>query len=132
MSYCFESCATGIPEVPQGQVTNILDAVNPQRTLTMTQVSWKNGFKCMEQKGGLFADNGGWYGISINPNLGSTETNKTMAILLKHDQTFGDTVAREIYQEKSFILNSNPFPSARIEVFNGGSLQCRKTYANVF
>ena len=83
----------------------IVDAVNPQRTLTMQPAAWGAGFKCMEEKGGLYAEKAADSGNIIEPNLGAAVTNKTLAILLKHDQTKGDITAREIRQQNAFMLN---------------------------
>ena len=39
---------------------------------------------------------------------------------------------REIYQSNSLIVNSEPYPSAQVEVYNGGSMRCRKVYSNIY
>ena len=88
LSYCFESCASGIS-----------DAVNPQRSLNQDK------FQCMEEKGGLYTDKANGNGMSMEPNLGTTQTNKTIAIVLKHDQTRGSRVPKEIKQHQTFYLN---------------------------
>ena len=63
----------------------------------------------MEEKGGLYAEKAADSGSIIEPNLGAAVTNKTLAVLLKHDQTKGDITAREIRQQNAFMLNRCPF-----------------------
>ena len=120
MSYCFESCTAPKCTSGGGCVSGIVDAVNPQRTLTAYPGVWADGFKC--DKGAMYADKANGNGNVILSNLGTTVTNKTLAILLKHEVKFpadhaendvelddkadkGDWVSREIQQKQAFIVN---------------------------
>ena len=116
MSYCFESCTAPKCTSVSGCESGIADAINPQRKLTLFP-----GFGC--DKGALYADQANAQGNLIRPSLADTTmTNKTVAILLRHEVKFppehaendvdlddkadkGSWVSREIKQQHAFILN---------------------------
>ena len=87
MSYCFENCTE--PKCIQSEcVSGIKDAVDPQRTFTLSS----NGHNSPDQYEGFLCDKGALYapkatrdGIVIEPNLGTATTDKTIAILVRHE-----------------------------------------------
>ena len=115
-SFCFATCSSGI--------TNAAPGADNSQAITL------GSFTCNEGEGGLNAASFASQWVTMSTNI-QTSGAKTVAILLKHISGSENRVPREIRQTSSFILNSEPFPAARAEVF-GGSGQCSETYSNVF
>ena len=103
-----------------------MDTANPSGTFNLGSY-----FTCDQDQGGITTTNAGSGGATITPSLGTPESAKTVAYVLKHSGT-GSGVSREVYVAQGYIINSEPFPKARVEVYNGGTLRCRQVFDNIY
>jgi len=107
-----------------------------------------DGFEFNDDFGGIKAEDSGQLGAILTPNLGTTQTDKTLAMLIMHynqdDQDILETDfnmehstrsihnANEIFQQNAIVISSGPFPDVRIEVYDGNTLVCQSTFHNVY
>ena len=94
MSYCFVNCTvpacTNYDKHGKSNcVSGLLDAVNPERELTLYYRTGHTpgiveGHTC--DKGAMYARRSSSHnGLNFRPNLGTTSTDKTVAILVRHE-----------------------------------------------
>ena len=135
MSYCFENCT--VPSCTNYDangksncVSGLEDAVNPQRTLTLHYNSKHTCHfnDCIVE--GLTCDKGGLYGRKatsdndpniISPNLGPNTTDKTFAILIRHE-------VANWHQDNHYNLDNIPDigGQAPYELYQGFAIRLRR------